>query len=168
MGDLLLCLWDGEVFRPQTPFQLRLARERFGEGEVVTLAIEKERTTSTHNHQFAAISDLWRTLPESHANQAYARSPDTLRKHALVATGFTNCEQIVCGSKAAAERVGAYVGQLATAAHGYAITQIEGATVRVWTPHSQSRAAMGAKEFQRSKQAILDWIEDLIAGRHAA
>lgn len=163
MSGLYPCVFDGAAFVPTTAFHLRRANEEFGAGEVVTINVEKERSAKTHNHQFAQIAEYWNTLPERMANMPFARSADTLRKHALCMTGHSNTEVLVCGSKAAAERVGAYVGHLATQAHGYAIVDVRDATVKVTTPHSQSKATMGAREFQRSKQDVLDYIERLLA-----
>lgn len=167
-GDLICCMWDGEAFVPRTPFQLRLAAERFGEGEELLLSVENERSWKSHKHQFAAIHDLWINLPESLAEAPYAKSAETLRKHALIVTGHSDCETIDAGSKAAAERVAAYVGALARKAHGYAIVSISGRVVRCWTPHSQSIPAMGGELFQRSKTDVLEWIESLVAGQERA
>jgi hypothetical protein len=44
----------------------------------------------------------------------------------------------------------------------FAIVTATGATVTVWTAKSQSVKAMGGKDFQVSKQAVLDVIADLI------
>lgn len=163
MSGLYPCAFNGKGFDLMGAGHVRRACAEFGEGEIVLMSAENERSARSHGHQFAQVTDYWRTLPERLADQPYAKSPDTLRKHALIATGHANCEVIACGSKAAAERVGAYVGHLATKAHGYAITDVREATVRVWTPHSQSKAAMGAEEFQASKTAVLGWIEALLA-----
>ncbi len=43
-----------------------------------------------------------------------------------------------------------------------ALQGVEGATVYRFTAQSQSRKAMGAKLFQESKTAVLEFIEDLI------
>lgn len=163
MSTLYPCYFDGEAFVPSSRFHLRRAQEDFAAGEIVSLNVEKERSAKTHAHQFATISDHWSNLPESMANQPFAKSSDSLRKHALIQTGHGNCEVIVCGSKTAAERVGAYLGHMATKAHGYAIVDVRDATVKVFTPHSQSKAEMGAEDFQRSKQDVLEWIEALLA-----
>ena len=42
--------------------------------------------------------------------------------------------------------------------HGYAIGQVRGPVVTIWTPESQSVRAMGGKRFQESKTAIMEWI----------
>lgn len=167
---LIRCAWDGDAFRPSSAMHAHRAREAFGAGEIVLLNVQNERSMISHRHFFATLHDLWANLPERLAGQDYAKSPDTLRKRALIATGFANVETIVCGSKAAAERVAAYVGVLATKVHGYAITEAAGNVARCWTPQTQSVAGMGAKEFQRSKTAVLEWCDALLspAGEAAA
>lgn len=167
MSDLLQCTFEGGAFAPSTPHQLRLARERFGEGEIVMMEAQNERSWRSHAHQFAAIADLWANLPESLSHMPYAKSAETLRKHALIACGYADCETLDAGSKAAAERVAATVGRLATAAHGYCIVKISGPVVRCYTPQSQSVRAMGAKVFQESKTRVLEWIEALLSERAA-
>jgi hypothetical protein len=168
MSDALIpCVFDGNAFVPTTPFLLRLARERYGEGEIISLGIEHERSKKTHDHQFAMIEELWQNLPEALAQMPYAKSAEALRKHALVECGYTDCETIDAGSKAAAERVAAYLSRLATLAHGYAIVKISGPVVRCYTPQSQSFRAMGKKTFQESKEAVLGWVEALLAEQGA-
>ena len=117
-----------------------------------------QRTQASHNHQFAEIADMWVTLPEWLADAPYAQSPETLRKHALIATGHCDVAIIDAGSKAAAERVAASMAPMATRAHGYAIVKADGPLVRVFTPHSQSYRAMGKERFNASKSDCLDWI----------
>jgi hypothetical protein len=128
------------------------------EGETVIVEIERARSMRSHRHQFAEIAEMWATLPESMAELPYAQSPETLRKHALIVTGYCDVETIDAGTKAAAARIAAYVGDLARKAHGYAIVKVEGPVVRCYTPHSQSVRAMGSETFQESKTKVLDWI----------
>lgn len=158
-SHVIPCVWDGEAFRPRGHAHAARCRERYGVGEVVMIEAQAERSWRSHNHQFAEIRDLWASLPESLSEAPYAVSPDALRKHALIATGHCDVETIDAGNKAAAERVAAYVGALATKAHGYSIVRTEGPIVRCWTPQSQSVRAMGGKAFQKSKTDVLEWIE---------
>lgn len=167
MSELIACVFDGRAFVPRTRYQEQLARARFGEGEIVTIAAENERSAQSHRHMFATIHDLWVTLPDSVAEMPYARTAETLRKHALVVTGYADCQTIDAGSKAAAERIGAYVSTLANQAHGYAIVKVSGSVVRCYTPQSQSVRSMGSKRFQESKTAVLEWIEALVRGEAA-
>ena len=168
MSVLIECAFDGRAFIPTTASHARRARDAFGEGEVVVMSVDAERSLRSHNHQFAQIEDYWRNLPDRLAEMPFAKSADTLRKHALIVTGYADCETIDAGSKAAAERVAAYLSRLATQAHGYCIVKVSGPGVRCFTPHSQSVRAMGSKEFQESKTKVMEWIEDLLAGRQDA
>ena len=158
---LIPCVWTGEVFEPRPGFAKRASV--FGVGEIVVLEAMNERSMRSHRHQWAVIHDLWLNLPETLAEMPYAKTAETLRKHALIATGYADVQTIDAGSKAAAERVGAYLSALATQAHGYAIVRIEGPVVRVYTPQSQSVLAVGGEVFQASKTAVLEWLEALVA-----
>jgi hypothetical protein len=157
--------WTGDAFRPASGFHARLAGEKWRPGDVLVIEAQHERSKRSHNHYFATLNDLWANLPETLAGADYAASPDLLRKRALIATGFANCETLVAGSKADATRAAALMSALARKAHGYAITEADGAVVRVWTPQSQSYRDMGAQRFAQSKARVLDWIGELIEGR---
>lgn len=128
------------------------------EGEIVFVSIDRIRSEASHKHQFAWIKDAWMNLPESVASQPWAETPETLRKHALIATGYHRLYTVDCGSGAAAMRVRAELIRAETKAEGYAIGQVQGPVVRVWTPESQSYRAMGRTRFHESKDAILGWI----------
>lgn len=136
--------------------------ETYKEGDQVFLDIQQERSTKTHGHQFAWISDAFDSLPERLHNAPFAQSPETLRKHALIMTGFCEVATIPCGSKAVSERVAAHVSVMAVKLHGYAIVSTSGPMVVVKTPMSQSSRAMGKEAFQKSKEAILNWIGNLL------
>ena len=128
------------------------------ENEVVLVSIERGRSVSTHRHQFAWLKDAWANLPEQVAAMPWAETPETLRKHALIATGFHQTYTLDCGAMATARRVKAALVSAEAGKHGYAIGRVVGPVVTIWTPESQSMRAMGAKRFQESKAAILDWI----------
>lgn len=164
---MIRCIWNGDAFEPYGRTARAMCQERFGDGEILSIEAERERSMRSHRHQFAEIHEMWLNLPERLMAMPYAATSETLRKHALIVTGYRDCETIVAGSDAAAERVAAYVGQLARKAHGYAIVKTEGPTVLCYTPHSQSIKAMGSERFQESKTAILEWIEDILKGEAA-
>ena len=140
---------------------LRLTSNRLpelDEGEIVFVEIERARSEASHKHQFAWIRDAWSTLPETAQSQPWAETPETLRKHALIATGYHTLTVLDCGSAAAAGRVKAALVAAEARAHGYALGQVQGPVVRVWTPESQSVRAMGSRRFYESKEAVLGWI----------
>lgn len=128
------------------------------EGEVVFVSIERGRSMASHRHQFAWVRDAWASLPEDVADAPWAETPETLRKHALIATGYSMTYTLDCGANATAQRVKAALVAAEAKAHGYALGQVRGPVVRVWTPESQSVRAMGGDRFKESKNAILDWI----------
>jgi len=90
----------------------------------------------------------------------WAETAETLRKQALIATGFHTVQVIDCGANATARRVRDALLPACIAAHGYAVAQVRGTVVTVWTPESQSYRAMGGERFKESKAAIMDWIAE--------
>ena len=127
-------------------------------GEVVIVTIERGRSMTSHKHQFAYIKEAWLNLPEALKDAPWAETAETLRKHALIATGFHQSYTLDCGANATAQRVKAALVAAEAGKHGYAIGRVRGPVVTVWTPESQSMRAMGGKRFQEAKTAILDWL----------
>jgi hypothetical protein len=150
--------WIGGSLIPVGNHSMAIACDAMREGDVVAVTIDHPRSLNSHNHQFAEVADAWHNLPESASMQPWAVSPDALRKHALIVTGFCHSGVVDCGSKAAAERVAAMLKTAETKAHGYCIVIARGPIVTVATPESQSYRAMGAARFQESKTKVLDWI----------
>lgn len=163
---LIRARWDGEVFRIIGNSSAAWCHENLKPGDTVGLDVIHERSGKSHRHQFAEIRELWHSLPDSMADLPYAGSPETLRKHALMACGYYDAETIDAGSTAAAERVAAMAKRFATAAHGYCIVKVKGPVVRVFTPQSQSYRAMGGDTFKESKAAVLEWISAKIEEEH--
>jgi len=122
------------------------------------VSIERPRSGTSHRHQFAWVKEAWENLPEDVQLMPWAETPETLRKHALIATGFHQKIVLDCGANATAQRVKAALVAAETRAHGYALAQVRGPVLTVWTPESQSYRAMGSERFQSSKTAILEWI----------
>lgn len=150
--------WSDGAFVPVGNYAMAQCHDDLTEGQIVALTVEHERSGNSHRHQFATIREAWLNLPEHLAQMPFAASAESLRKHALIATGFYDVVSTDCGSGAAAERVAAMAKPLAVAAHGYAIVKLSGPIVLVYTPRSQSMRAMPGGEFQRSKSACLEWI----------
>ena len=123
---------------------------------------EKQRSQQSHSHQFAAINDLFDSLPISHAGAPYAASKEAFRKHGLCVTGHCDVETIDLESAEIAQRVAPLVSAKARQAHGYALTITRGPLLICTTPHSQSFKAMGKDAFNRSKADVLAWAETLL------
>lgn len=127
-------------------------------GEHVVVEIHRARSGNSHRHQFAWVNEAWQNLPEDAEGLPWAETPETLRKHALIATGWHDTYTVDCGSNAAGERMKAHLVAAERRAAGYAIGQLRGPILTIWTPKSQSLRAMGAKDFAKSKSDIMEWI----------
>jgi hypothetical protein len=145
--------WDGEAMRPRHP---KLADRHYVIGESYVLAPYEVRSRSSHCHQFAAINEAWMNLPESLAERF--PTAEHLRKFALIRAGYCDSQTHVASSRAEAVRIAAFIRPT----DEFAVVTVEGPTVTRYTAKSQSERAMGKAEFQRSKQAVLDVIAELI------
>jgi hypothetical protein len=131
-------------------------------GEVYKMVEQHDRSDASHNHYFAAIKNGFDNLPDELRDEY--PSTEHLRKKALIRKGFRDERDHVCASKAEAARLKAFIKPM----DDYAIVIVSECVVRVWTAKSQSRKAMGAKEFQDSKTAVLEFIDDLLGVEHGA
>lgn len=161
MEQPIIYRWTGEKFEPSTNYQAHLAGQRYEEGQLVALTEFHQRSDKSHDHYFATLHDMWVNLPEE-LSRDFDNS-EILRAHALIRTGYCNKRQLVCGSKAEAIRMAAFMRP----ALPLAIVEVDGAVVTEWTAESQKYRAMGKKRFQESKDAVLDWINGLLERRAA-
>ncbi|MEP0147106.1 hypothetical protein [Pseudophaeobacter sp.] len=160
--DLIRVVWTGQALEPDGNFAMHQLHDRLGAGEVINVDLDPERSEKSHKHQFAFVRTAWQNLPEALKNAPYAKNAETLRKHALIATGFCDTEMLAVGCPRRAERSAAAMSRLATRMSGYAVTEVQGTVAYCHTPLSQNQRAMGARAFQESKQAVLEWLADLI------
>ncbi len=147
--------WDGEVMRPWPRFH-NVVNAEYVVGQSYPLVTVEGRSLASHNHYFARLTDLWETLPERTAVQF--PSVDHLRAHALCMTGHRNERQFVCASNAEALRLAAFLRPV----NEYAIISVNECAVVEWTAQSQSRKAMGKDRFQKSKDDVLAFAEELV------
>lgn len=152
----ILMQWSGEGFVPATGYWQRQCDEHFTVGQRYRLVEEQERSTATHNHEFAWLQEAWNTLPD----ELYAQYPNSemLRKHGLIAKGYCTMVQHVCPTAAEAQRLAAILKPY----DAYAVVVARQAVVTVYTAVSQSKRAMGAKQFQQSKTALFEFVGDLL------
>lgn len=137
----------------------RYAKEadaQFVIGSNYRLGIEESRSEKSHDHQFAWLGEAWKNLPEDIAQQC--PSPEHLRKHALITAGFYDQMSIDAGSNAAAIRVAAGFRAL----DEFLVAVVAGPLVLVRTARSQKKRLMGVKDFQASKQAVLEVVAAMI------
>jgi len=148
-------VWDGEVLRPLPAFA-KAASASLRVGEVVAMAPAELRSPPSHRHYFACVREAWVNLPEEHA--ARFASDEHLRKYALIKAGYRDERQVVCGSKAEARRIAAFIRPI----DDYAVVLVEGPVIIQFTAKSQSATAMSKAQFQASKDAVLDILAEMI------
>ncbi len=149
--------WIDGVMAPMRRFS-NVCGDAFVENEYYRMGVIKERSRKSHNHYFACVHSAWLNLPEKYAMEPWAQTEDHLRYYALIKTGWFDSLTHACGTQAEAQRWAARLRPL----HEYSIVVARGSIVAVYTAKSQSIPAMGAKDFQTSKVAVLDFVEDLI------
>lgn len=146
---------DDGVMLPLKRFE-RACAQQFVPGQAYCLVTHEERSSQSHMHYFSALREAFMNLPESEAERF--PTVEHLRKYALIRAGFCDERSIVCASKAEAQRVAAFVKPM----DEYAVVVVREATVKVFTAKSQSYRAMGKKDFQASKDAVLQVVSDMI------
>lgn len=154
-GRPLLWRWDGEAMWPRPAF-VRAANEQFVVGETYRLVEFEDRSQTSHDHQFAWLSEAWKTLPERCA--ADFPTPMHLRKRALIETGYFRETVLDVGTKEAAIQVATTL----RAKDEFAWIVVRGHVVVMREAKSQKRTAMEREEFQASKDAILGWVASLL------
>ncbi len=147
--------WDGDAMIPLVHCRAK-ANEQFVVGQAYRMTEYEERSLATHNHEFAWLHEKWLNLPEALA--PLYPSEEHLRKRALIQAGYYTETAIDAGSNAAALRVAAAVRAL----DEFALVIVQGAYVLVRRAKSQSRRAMKKDEFQASKTAIMEIIDEMI------
>lgn len=155
MGAPIPFRWDGEAFAPLPRFAKECDR-RYVIGEVYRLEEVQERSTATHNHEFAWLKEAWLNLPESMGDQF--PTPEHLRKRVLIDAGFYDEMIVDAGSNAAALRVAHAFRSHDEFVHAV----VRGPIVAVRTAKSQSYRAMDRATFQASKTAIMEIVAGMI------
>lgn len=145
--------WEGDCMKPLHP---RIADREYVVGERYMLAPFEQRSIASHNHEFAWLHEAWASLPEHEADKH--PSAEHLRKWALIQTGYSNSQSIVCSSKAEALRVAAFIRPM----DEFSVVIVHECVVTRYTAKSQSRRAMGAKEFQESKEKIMEYVAGIL------
>jgi hypothetical protein len=151
----LLYTWTGDSFEILPRFQ-KEADKRFTVGERYLLEHVEERSARSHKHYFACVNQGWVNLPEAVAERF--PTADHLRRFALIKAGFYDHRSIVASSKAEAVRLAAFVRPM----DEFCIVTVSESVVNVFTAQSQSQRAMGKEVFQKSKEAVLAVISDMI------
>jgi hypothetical protein len=147
-------IWRDGVLVPDGPRAVNYCDQNFGEGEVVMMERHEERSLASHSHYFACIQEGWENLPEK--DERFP-TPEALRKWALIKSGYCIENSFACDTPEQAALLAAFMGN----SEGTLIVVREN-VVKRYTAKSQSLKAMNKKEFQESKDAVLDTIATLI------
>ncbi|MEP0323257.1 hypothetical protein [Bauldia litoralis] len=156
----ILFQYEGDgAFTAMLRFRPRCDAE-FVVHEVYRLDRIDERSEASHGHYFATLNDKWMSLPDKMA--VSFPTVEALRKHALIMCGFRRERKFAMSSKIEARKLAAQL-KPQFPEDDYTIISVHDTVVVEWKAISQSRQAMPEKgQFQRSKQAVLDWIDDLL------
>lgn len=152
----LVARYEGEGLFQALGRSKREADAEYVVGQICRLENVENRSTATHNHQFAWLKDAWSQLPEDLAD--LYPSPEHLRKRALVEAGLYDETIIDAGSNAAALRVASEFRRR----NDFSLVIVRGPAVVIRDPKSQSRRAMNAQEFKESKDKIIEIISEMI------
>jgi hypothetical protein len=151
----LLFTWDGEAMWPRPAFR-READRQFVVGQTYRLVEAEDRSANSHAHQFAAVNEAWKNLPERLSVEF--PTAEHLRKRALIETGFYHETRLDVGSQEAAVAVATTL----RAKDAFAWIVVRGGLVVMREAKSQKRTEMDKAEFQASKDAVLAWVAQLI------
>ena len=145
--------WDGDAM---VPLNAKRADAFYTVGERYIMAPVSQRSDATHKHEFAWLREAWMSLSDDLAERF--PTAEHLRKWALIRAGYSDSHTITCASKAEAIRVATFIRPI----DEFAVVTTNGATVTRFTAKSQSRRAMGAKEFQDSKTKIMEVVARML------
>ena len=158
MNAPLTFSWDGEAMYPVGRARTE-CDQRFVVGmRYVFEQVEDEVSSANRAQFFATVRDAWATLPERLADRF--PSAESLRKHALVASGFCDDRKIVCATKAEAQRWARNLTMLP--GYEYAVIVAKDTIVLVRTPKSQKARHMKKAEFNDSRDGVMREIAKLL------
>lgn len=159
---VIRCLWDPDrkVFVPHG--RSLAACEKLEPATWYTMAMEGDWSVESHNHYFARLTELYHNLPEATATRF--RNFDHFRAWCLIHEGFSTEQCQIYESESVAQIAAKAIAKIAP----YSVADVSGSVLRIWTAKSQARGSMSKKEFEKSKQAVLELAEFLVQGGELA
>jgi len=152
----ILFIWTGEAFWPLGNAMRKVCDEHYVIGAKYRLVEHQDRSTKSHNHYFASLSEAWKNLPELMSERL--PSPEHLRKYALIKIGLYDSRSILASSKAQARELARFIQPM----DEFSLVTTAENTVTIYTAKSQSTKAMSRADFAKSKQDVLDFVASLI------
>lgn len=120
------------------------------------LADPNDHSDAARRRFFAIIKDAHDNLPS--LMQSLTPSPEHLRKLALIKAGHCETRVTDCGTKRAAIEVSA----LAKSLDDYAVTQIDGQVVTVWTARSIRKRVCPKAVFLPLTERVYAWLNEFL------
>ena len=148
-------VWDGAAMIPLERYR-GLASRQFRPGQEYSLIPHRDRSDAAHGLYFKAVELAWKNLPHGVAERY--PTAEHLRRWCLVKEGYADEHTMLCANEAQAQSTGV----LARALDGFAIIQIKGPIVVVWTAKSQSRVSMDHKAFNESMNKVLERLAEML------
>ncbi len=147
-------VWDGNVMIPLPRFK-RLCDAQFAVNEEYPLMIVENRSLASHNHYFAALHEGYLNLAEEYAQEF--DSEEHLRHWCLCKSGFCTTTTYVLNTAEDAR----VLRDALKKENASTIIGVAGNVAKVYTPESQSMAAMKKERFEASKVAVLDLVASM-------
>ncbi len=116
----------------------------------------RDQSDQMRRRFFAIVREVYGTLPD-HLRRQYPSS-EILRKTALCRVGWAECKVVTCGSNKAAQEVASLTHHL----DRYAIVDVQGSVVTVFTARSMNKRHCPKKTFLEVSEKVLDWLSELI------
>lgn len=116
----------------------------------------KDQSDAMRRRFFALVRETWLNLPEIHRDRF--PSSEVLRKTALCRVGWAECKVVTCGTKVDAQEMAILARHL----DRYAIVDVAGTVVTVFTARSLNKRACPKKTFLDVSEKALDWLSALI------
>lgn len=129
--------------------------EQFVVGQAYRMEVVEERSSASHRFYFAAIHEAWVNLPEDIADRF--KNADHLRKWCLIKCGCCDEQNFILANETGAQAFAQFIGLR----EPYAVIDVKGRVVRIYTAKSQSIREMGKAEFEQSKRAVLDLVSSM-------
>ena len=156
---------DGEVVPALTPinsFWDNICRKNLALDSEYWIKSDFERSSKSHRHYFATISEGWAQLPEKYSNQFPGKDGDELlRKHALIKAGYHHMSTFVFDTPQDA-KMAAMMAENLTDPERYCVVIVSDNVVQRYYPETQRYKEMGGARFQKSKSDVLEIIADMI------
>lgn len=151
---------DGEIIKtgamvPSTRYR-KVAERQFGAGGEYVLEPVEERSMALHSRYFATLHDLFQNVPEK--MQARWPTEKHFRAWLLIECNWFNEDEFELGS----DKQAMNLAKLIRTEDAFARISVHGNKVIIRRARSQSRKAMGAVDFKKSQEDVLDLAGQLV------